>query len=316
MSRMLKIAALLALAAAAGLALLWWTCPDVRPLKDASCNLTIQVRDWKGRFHPFRVGPASGHWLSLRHVSPYLRAAVVVGEDAKFYRHKGFDLEALRDAALKDLEERRFVRGGSTITQQVAKNLYLSREKTLTRKLREAVIAYRLERTLSKRRILELYLNVVELGPDVYGAESGARFYFGKSARGLNPKEAAFLAAMLPGPKVYNPYKNLRRVERRSRLILRRMMQAGFLDRSSYQAWRTAALNIRGLERKIESITGEKEETAIPPAEVREPEGDQEAPELSPPEGVAPAPPEEGAGVAEPPLGEVAPDAEAAHPGQ
>ncbi|MFH0810426.1 MAG: monofunctional biosynthetic peptidoglycan transglycosylase [Pseudomonadota bacterium] len=249
---------------------LWLTGPDVRPLADRSCNLAVQVRDWKGNYHPFTVGPENPRWLYLNQISPYMTAAVVSSEDARFYRHHGFDVEALKQAALKDIEERRFSRGGSTISQQVVKNLFLSREKTLVRKLREAMITWQIERALSKRRILELYLNLVELGPDVYGVDRGARFYFQKSARQLNPKEAAFLTAMLPGPKVFNPYKNLRRVERRSRLVLKKMVQAGFITRSAYRAWRSAALNIRGLERKIETITGEAQETVIPPEEALE----------------------------------------------
>lgn len=268
-------------------AVLWLTTPDVRPLADRKHNLTIQVRDWKGRYHPLVVGPKNPRWTPLKRISPYLRAAVVAGEDQKFYRHKGFDFAALREAALRDLEERRFAAGGSTITQQLAKNLYLSREKSLLRKLREALIARELERHLSKRRILELYLNVVELGPGVWGAEHGARFYFGKGASALNPKEAAFLAAMLPGPQTaYNPYKNLRRVERRSRKLLRGMLWAGVLTRQEYLAWRAAQVNIKGLERKVEAVTGEPVETTLAPEEAAGPEAPEEA---LPPEPSAPA---------------------------
>jgi monofunctional biosynthetic peptidoglycan transglycosylase len=304
----LKISLCVAGAAVLAVVALWWSNPDVGPLKERRCNLTIQVKDWKDRYHPFEVGPANPRWVYMAQISRYMRAAVVAGEDAKFYRHGGFDIQAMKAAALKDLEEGKFARGGSTITQQLAKNLYLSREKTVVRKLREAMIAYQLERTLTKKRILELYLNVVELGPDVYGVENGSRFYFGKGAQALNPKEAAFLAAMLPGPKVYNPYKNLRRVERRSRLILRNMMLAGFLDRHAYLSWKEAAVNVRGMERKLESITGEKQETVVPPEEAQEPEL---PPELPPevaqqPEGQPAAAP---AGEAEPPSvpGEAAP---------
>jgi len=303
MRKLLRLTLWLIVLAAGGVVVLWLTTPDVKKLQDPKACLTIQVRDWKDEYHPYVVGPKNPRWVPLRKISRHLRAAVVAAEDSKFYRHDGFDLEGIKAAARRDLEEGRFAAGGSTITQQLAKNLYLSRDKNLIRKVREAAIAWGMERHLTKKRILELYLNVVELGPDVYGVESGARFYFGKSARWLNPKEAAFLAAMLPGPKVYNPYKNLRRVERKSRLILKRMMWAGFLSKGEYRAWRSAALNIKGLERKLESVTGEKQETVLPPPEPEEvqelaaPEnGDGQAPTEVMPEGPTPPSPEDSFG--------------------
>jgi monofunctional biosynthetic peptidoglycan transglycosylase len=142
-------------------------------------------------------------WLPLSQIAPSLRHAVIVAEDAKFYRHHGIDWEALWDALERNWKERRLYRGGSTITQQLAKNLYLDPEKTLGRKLTEALIALRMERRLSKARILELYLNVVEWGRGVYGAEAAARHHFGKSAAELTIGEAAWLAAMLPAPLRY-----------------------------------------------------------------------------------------------------------------
>lgn len=310
----LAAVALVALLVAA----LWLTTPDVRPLKASGYNLTIQVRDWKGNYHPFVVGPKNPRWVGLKRISPYLRAAVVAGEDQKFYRHEGFDFAALKEAARRDLAEKRFAAGGSTITQQLAKNLYLTRSKSLVRKVREAVIAYELERHLTKRRILELYLNVVELGPDVYGVEHGARFYFGKGARGLNPKEAAFLAAMLPGPKTaYNPYKNLRRVERRSRRILKGMLWAGVLGKGEYAAWRTTPVNVKGMERKIEKITGEPVETTLTPEDLQEPEAEGlegEEPGAVPEGAPAQGQPPEGGGVEGTPTQEAAPAPEVFDP--
>jgi len=289
MGKLSKIVFIGVAALAACAALLWLTTPDVRPLKDPRCNLTIEVRDWKGNYHPFVVGPGNPRYAPLRRISRYMRAAVVAGEDAKFYRHQGFDFKAMKEAAERDIEEGRFAAGGSTITQQLAKNLYLSRAKSLVRKVREAAVAYRLEKELTKRRILELYLNVVELGPNVYGVENGSRFYFGKSAAGLNPKEAAFLAAMLPGPKVYNPYKNLRKVERRSRRILKGMLWAGVIDRAGFAAWCAAQVNVKGMEKRIEAITGEKEETTLGPEDLQE---DTEGLPPAGPEGAAPGSPE------------------------
>ena len=181
-------------------------------------------------------------WVPLERISPNLQRAVLAGEDTNFAIHDGFDYEAIqraweeaqREAAKEAREEGEgdqsswipampsFKRGASTITQQLAKNLYLSSERSFLRKGREAVITYFLERSLPKRRILEIYLNVIEWGDGIYGAEAAAQKYFGKSASNLTPREAAYLAAMIPNPRtVFNPEKNPRRVARRQRIIMR-----------------------------------------------------------------------------------------------
>jgi monofunctional glycosyltransferase len=163
-------------------------------------------------------------WVPIERISVNLVRAVMAGEDAHFFEHNGFDTEQIKKAIEKDWEEGRFVRGASTITQQLAKNLHLSLSKNPLRKVKEAIITRRLEDHLSKRRILEIYLNVIEWGDGVYGAEAASRFHLGKSASQLSAGEAAYLAAMIPNPRtVYNPRKNPKRVARRQRLILRRM---------------------------------------------------------------------------------------------
>jgi monofunctional biosynthetic peptidoglycan transglycosylase len=183
-------------------------------------------------------------WVTLDRISPHLQRAVLAGEDTNFASHNGFDYEAIqkawdeaqREAAKEAKQEGEtddsswipqmpsFKRGASTVTQQLAKNLYLSSERSFARKLREAFITYFIERTLSKRRILEIYLNVIEWGDGVYGAEAAAQTHFGKSAANLTPQEAAFLSAMIPNPRtVFNPKTNPRRVRRRQRIILRGM---------------------------------------------------------------------------------------------
>jgi monofunctional glycosyltransferase len=159
--------------------------------------------------------------LSL--ISPLLRRAVVAAEDARFYEHHGIDWAAVREAAGKNIEQRRLGVGGSTLTQQLAKNLYLSPARTPWRKLRELAIAQRLEKRLGKKRILELYLNVIELGPRTYGAEAASTKYFGKHAASLNAREAATLAAMIPSPRVYDPVRHPSRVTRRANRILQRI---------------------------------------------------------------------------------------------
>ena len=181
-------------------------------------------------------------WVPLSRISLNLQRAVLAGEDTNFVAHNGFDYEAIQkawEAGQKEAEKEarqegdndpsdwipdlsKFRRGGSTVSQQLAKNLYLSSERTAARKVKEAAITYFLERSLSKCRILEIYLNVIEWGDGIYGAEAAAQTYFRKPAANLTPPEAAYLAAMIPSPlNIFNPQKNPRRVQRRQRVLLR-----------------------------------------------------------------------------------------------
>ena len=160
-------------------------------------------------------------WVPLSRISPYLRQAVVAGEDASFFTHEGFDWEGIKDAARYNLEAGKLKRGGSTITQQLAKNLYLSSERSLLRKVREALITRSLEQHLTKERILELYLNIAEWGHGIYGAEAAARHHFKKSSRDLTADEAAWLAAVLPAPRRYDPIRKTTFLTRRHDRILK-----------------------------------------------------------------------------------------------
>jgi monofunctional biosynthetic peptidoglycan transglycosylase len=181
-------------------------------------------------------------WVNLDRISPNLQRAVLAGEDTNFATHHGFDYQAIqkawdqamRDAAREAKKEGEnddwlptlpdFKRGASTISQQLAKNLYLSSQRSFFRKGQEAILTIFLERTLTKRRILELYLNVIEWGDGIYGAEAASQHYFHKPASALSANEAAFLSAMIPNPRtVFNPHMNPRRVARRQRIILRGM---------------------------------------------------------------------------------------------
>ena len=162
-------------------------------------------------------------------ISPYLRRAALVAEDDQFYEHKGVDTEAMKEAFERDWKRRKITHGGSTITQQLAKNLYLSPSRNPIRKVREYFIARSLERHLSKKRILELYLNVVEMGERVYGAEAASRYYFKKPASALTPAQAALLAGCLPNPRVMNPGSPNKRLRSRQRMILSRMRRWGYL---------------------------------------------------------------------------------------
>ncbi|HSS19483.1 MAG TPA: transglycosylase domain-containing protein [Pyrinomonadaceae bacterium] len=181
-------------------------------------------------------------WVGLDQISPNLQRAVLAGEDTNFVTHHGFDYEALQKAWDEGMREATreakkegedddwlptipdFKRGASTVSQQLAKNLYLSSQRSFFRKGQEAFITIFLERTLTKKRILEIYLNVIEWGDGIYGAEAAAQHYFHKSASALSANEAAFLSAMIPNPRtVFNPQVNPRRVSRRQRIILRGM---------------------------------------------------------------------------------------------
>ena len=227
--------------------------PPVAGLADRKMNLAIQVKDWQGKLHPFVVGPRNPWWTPSESIPSDLKWAVIVAEDANFYRHEGIDVTAIRNAIKYDLEKKRFARGASTITQQAAKNLFLSREKTVTRKIQEIYLAKRMEQELTKGRILELYLNIVELGPMVYGIGHGARYYFDRPASALTPRECAFLAAMLPGPqKVYNPYRHLGRVMKRSDMILGQMRQKGVLTEAEYRQALAEKPDIGGMQKKVD----------------------------------------------------------------
>jgi len=142
-------------------------------------------------------------WIPLREIPRALQKAVIAAEDEKFYEHHGFDWEALKEAYALNDETERIKRGGSTITQQLAKNLYLSPRRSYVRKIREAVITTTMELLLSKDRILELYLNCIEFGPGVFGVEEGARYHFGLSARQLSLDQSCRLAAIIPAPLRY-----------------------------------------------------------------------------------------------------------------
>lgn len=163
-------------------------------------------------------------WVGYDQISPHLVRAVIVAEDPWFHYHSGVDLMSIKKALQKNWQARRIVQGGSTINQQLAKNLFLSTSKNPLRKLHEAVIALEMEQILGKRRVMELYLNVVEWGDGIYGAEAAAHHYFDTSAATLNPQQAAFLAAVLPNPREgQTPTNSTDRVRARAYAIVMQM---------------------------------------------------------------------------------------------
>ena len=205
---------------------------DVAALARTNPESTSFVERWRERER--RAGrPAAGapRFVHYARISDELKVAVVAAEDIDFFSHDGFATGEMRKAVTEAWEERELPRGASTITQQLAKNLWLSPSYNPLRKVKEAILTWQLERALEKRRILDLYLNVAEFGPGVYGAEAAARRYFGKSAAGLSPAEAAQLAAGLPRPSSWHPGAKSRGYQRRVASIQRRMAKARWVLR-------------------------------------------------------------------------------------
>jgi len=210
----------------------YYTLPTVSVLKQRNPKATalMELRDEEYRSKGIRA-PRQQIWVPYGAISENLKKAILINEDAGFFSHKGVDVDELKAALKKDWETLSFSRGGSTITMQLAKNLYLNPSKNPLRKIKEIVIAWQLEQALSKRRIFEIYLNIVEWGRNVYGAEAAARFYFGKSAATLDPLEAATLAALVPSPRSSKE----RNILSRRNLILGRLASVGYISNDEYQ---------------------------------------------------------------------------------
>ncbi|HCZ11513.1 MAG TPA: monofunctional biosynthetic peptidoglycan transglycosylase [Nitrospiraceae bacterium] len=208
----------------------YFILPDISKLKKENPKKTsfmeYREREWREKGKRIKTTQI---WTPLSNISPYLMKAVLIAEDDKFYRHEGFDFEAIQKALEKDIKKKKFKFGGSTISQQLAKNLYLTPSKNPVRKIKEAVLTWRIESTLSKRRILELYLNVAEWGEGIFGIEAASRHYYGKPASALAPEEAARLASVLPNPRKYNPIGTSKYVETRSRIIYDIMVRRGIV---------------------------------------------------------------------------------------
>ena len=195
---------------------LWWI--DHNPSSSAFMDAGL------ARLQDKKPGAELRHkWVPYDRISPHLKRAIVAAEDSKFLNHEGFDIEGIQHAVEKNLKKGKLVAGGSTISQQLAKNLFLSGDRSFIRKGQEAIITLMIESTWSKRRILEVYLNVIEWGNGVYGAEAAARRYFKTSAANLNARQAAQLAAMVPNPRWYENNRSSRKYQRRVNTIARYM---------------------------------------------------------------------------------------------
>lgn len=204
--------------------------PDVSSLKKNRPGKTAFMKHrekvWQSKGIKKKIAVS---WVPLSQISPYVMKAVIIAEDDKFWSHEGFDFEAMQKAMEKNLDQKKFKMGGSTISQQLAKNLYLSPAKNPVRKVKEAILTWRIERHLSKRRIMELYLNVAEWGDGLFGIGPAARRYYRKSPAGLNAHEAAALAAALPDPRRFHPASGSHYASRRAARIYRIMERRGMV---------------------------------------------------------------------------------------
>jgi monofunctional glycosyltransferase len=215
---------------------LWVSLPDPSPLARAAPATTALIEQRRGEARARKsVLRPQRSWVPLERIPGPVVAAVLASEDDRFFEHEGIDWSATRDAAQHDLSRGRMARGGSTITQQLAKNLWLGTERSLWRKAKEAVLAWKLERALPKRRILALYLNVVELDDGVFGIEAGARDRFGVGAEDLTTAQGVVLAALLPAPRRVDLRHPSTWMMRRSRRLLDRLVQAGRIDAEEHR---------------------------------------------------------------------------------
>ena len=231
-SRLRTLWLVLLLLAAGWLAWEWWTWPDVDALVKRPPATTAFVERWREKQreagHSDRVERV---WVGYAAIAPSMKVAVLVAEDVNFFSHHGFDTAEIQAALRKSFDDLELPRGASTISQQLVKNLWLSPSRDPLRKAREAVLTWQLERTLGKHRILEVYLNVVEFGPGVWGVESASRRYFGKPAADLGDDEAAQLAAALPSPAAWYPGSTRPGYRKHAEAVRRRMDKAQFLRR-------------------------------------------------------------------------------------
>ena len=192
--------------------LLWWRTHPVET------TMFMRLDYWSEPSKPIQHS-----WRDYDEISDYVKRAVVTSEDGKFMHHHGFDWEGMQYALERNQDKGKVVAGGSTISQQLAKNLFLYNKRSFIRKGQEAVATWMMERMWSKQRILEVYLNSVEFGENIYGVEPATQHYFGKSARSLTRDQAAFLAAILPNPKYYQDHQNDRKVQIRKKMIRKYM---------------------------------------------------------------------------------------------
>jgi monofunctional biosynthetic peptidoglycan transglycosylase len=216
------------------------------------------------------------YWIDIKKLPKSVYGAIIVSEDWEFFNHRGFDYNQIQESILEDLKTGSFKRGGSTITQQLVKNIFLDQEKNLLRKYKELVLSYELEQRFSKLKILETYLNVVEMGSGVYGLSAASQAYFKKSPYNLSPKEAAFVAMLLPSPKRYSVSYRKKELTRYARgtmnNILRKMKAGGFISEEKLNEELSTPLSF---EKIVPVVTTEEATQEIPLDETVEDKSDE-----------------------------------------
>jgi penicillin-binding protein 1A len=241
----LALGALCLLILVAWLLLVLAKLPNVSVLKHYRPPAAAEVLDRNGRVLAQYFDRTFRIWVPIASLPDRVIHAVVTAEDDTFFEHRGVNYKATWNAFVHDIQKGRFARGGSTITQQMIKNVLLTREKTMTRKLREYVLARKAEEVLTKRQILQIYLNEVEWGDNIHGVEAASRFYFDKHAQDLSVGEAALLAGMLPNPRYYNPFKRVNKAKGRQEQVLFNMFQAKLITAEEYEAALRSPLDLR-----------------------------------------------------------------------
>ena len=238
----IKVVAVMALVSMAIFALLF----VFLPLPEPTIPQATRIYDINGN-------TVSSLFVENRIVVPYeeipesLKKAVVAVEDKRFFSHKGIDFGSIMRAFIRNLQAGQVVEGGSTITQQLAKNLFLTHERTITRKALEAIYTVKLERHYSKQEILGMYLNIIYLGHGTYGCETASRLYFGKSAKDLTLAEAAMLAGIITGPEIYSPYHNMEGAEHRKAIALNLMADQGYIDQAVADKAKQEQIEVAGM---------------------------------------------------------------------
>ncbi len=214
---------------------------EIENYKPESTVYNLENFDWNKKL----VAPVR-KYVPLRQISPELRSAVVISEDDTFFGHSGINITELKKAFQENLKKKRYARGASTLTMQVARNIFLTRQKSLLRKFKEIILAKRLEKVWSKQKIFEYYLNIAEWGRNIYGAEAAVRFYFNKSAAQLNLAEASLLAGILPSPIRLNPFHNWSAVKKRQIRVLNLMRNARLISDDEYNDLISQQIYLRG----------------------------------------------------------------------
>lgn len=214
---------------------------DIRNYRPETSAKSAADINWsKPRSAPVRV------WAPLARISKSLQQAVIISEDDTFYQHDGVNFKMMRDAFVLNWKKGRYVRGASTISMQLARNAFLTKEKTLLRKIREIILTRRMEKALTKNQILELYLNIVEWGDNVYGAEAAAHYYFGKSAANLSLYESSLMASLLPNPIYFNPFKRPNSCRRMQERVLNLMLLSRAVNQEQFVYANAASWRLRG----------------------------------------------------------------------